>query len=170
MHASGFLQIHTRETTPRRGREDLMATQHILVPVDFSGYAEQALEYASGLARKLPARLTLLHVIHMMPMGVADGTVLPYSYIQELEAEAQQRLETYRQRIQEAGLEGTVLLVHGVPFQSIVDTARDQNVDLIVMGTQGRTGLAHLFLGSVAEKVVRLAPCPVLVTRGSAAQ
>jgi nucleotide-binding universal stress UspA family protein len=148
-----------------------MTTQHILVPVDFSGYAEQALEYAIGLARKLPARLTLLHVIHMMPLGVADmGTALPYSYIQELEAEVQQRMETYRQRVQEAGLEGTVLVEPGTPFQSIVDTARDHHVDLIVMGTHGRTGLAHTFLGSVAEKVVRLAPCPVLVTRGTAAQ
>ena len=148
-----------------------MTTQHILVPVDFSGYAEQALEYAIALARKLQARLTLLHVISMMPMGVADGGVaLPYSYIQELEAEVQHKMETYRQRVQEAGLEGTVLVEDGTAFQRIVDTARDQHVDLIVMGTQGRTGLAHLFLGSVAEKVVRLAPCPVLVTQGSAAQ
>src|SRR5262245_59854120 len=145
-----------------------MTTQHILVPMDFSGYAEQALEYAIGFARKLPARLTLLHVIHIMPMGVADGGIAPpESYFQELETEAQQKMETYRQRVQQAGLEGTVLVVHGVPFQSIVDTARDQHMDLIVMGTQGRTGLAHLFLGSVAEKVVRLAPCPVLVTRGA---
>jgi nucleotide-binding universal stress UspA family protein len=148
-----------------------MAIQHILVPVDFSEYAEQALAYAIGLARKLPARLTLLHAIHMMPLGVAgEGVALPYSYFQELEAEVQQGMETYRQRIQEAGLEGTVLVESGTPFQCIVDTARDQHVDLIVMGTQGRTGLAHVFLGSVAEKVVRLAPCPVLVTRGSAAQ
>jgi nucleotide-binding universal stress UspA family protein len=148
-----------------------MTIQHILVPVDFSGHAEQALEYAMGLARKLPARLTLLHVIHTMPLGVADGgTTLPPSYFQALEAEVQQEMETYRQRLQQAGLEGTVVVEHGVPFQSIVDTARDQHVDLIVMGTQGRTGLAHLFLGSVAEKVVRLASCPVLVTRGSAAR
>jgi nucleotide-binding universal stress UspA family protein len=147
-----------------------MTIQHILVPVDFSGYAEQALEYAIELARKLSARLTLFHVVSMMPMGVVDGTALPYSYIQELEAEVQQGMETYRQRVQDAGLEGTVLVEHGVPFQNIVDTARDQHVDLIVMGTHGRTGLAHLFLGSVAEKVIRLAPCPVLVTRETAAQ
>jgi nucleotide-binding universal stress UspA family protein len=91
---------------------------------------------------------------------------LPPSYFQALEAEVQQAMETYRQRLQQAGLEGTVLVQYGVPFQRIVDTARDQHVDLIVMGTQGRTGLAHLFLGSVAKKVVRLAPCAVLVTRG----
>ena len=121
--------------------------------------------------RELQAHLTLLHVIHTMPLGVVDGgATLPPSYFQDLEAEVQQEMETYRQRVQDAGLEGTVLVEHGMPFQSIVDTARDQHVDLIVMGTQGRTGLAHLFLGSVAEKVVRLAPCPVLVTRGSAAQ
>jgi universal stress protein A len=144
-----------------------MTTQHILVPVDFSGHAEQALEYAIGLASKLSARLTLLHVIHVMPLGIVDGgTALPPSYFQELEAEVQQELETYRQHMQQAGLEGTVMVVHGIPFQSIVDTAHDQKVDLIVMGTHGRTGLAHVFLGSVAEKVVRLAHCPVLVTRG----
>ena len=144
-----------------------MTIQHILVPVDFSGHAEQALEYAIGLARKLSARLTLLHVIHTMPLGIVDGgATLPPSYFQALEAEVQQEMETYRQRLQQAGLEGTVMVMHGIPFQSIVDTACDQHVDLIVMGTQGRTGLAHVFLGSVAEKVVRLAPCPVLVTRG----
>jgi nucleotide-binding universal stress UspA family protein len=148
-----------------------MTTQHILVPVDFSEYAEQALEDAIGLASKLPAHLTLLHVIHMVPLGIVDGgATLPQSYLQALEAEAQHRMEAYRQRVQAAGLEGAVIMVHGVPFQSIVDTARDQNVDLIVIGTHGRTGLAHVFLGSVAEKVVRLAPCPVLVTRRTAPQ
>jgi nucleotide-binding universal stress UspA family protein len=106
----------------------------------------------------------------MIPLGVVDGTPLPYSYIQELEAEVQHRMGTYRQRVQDAGLEGTVLVESGPPFQRIVDTARDQHVDLIVMGTHGHTGLAHMFLGSVAEQVVRLAPCPVLVTRGTAAQ
>jgi nucleotide-binding universal stress UspA family protein len=56
-------------------------------------------------------------------------------------------------------------MVHGVPFHEILETAKSQNVDLIVMGTHGRTGLEHIFLGSVAEKVVRLAPCPVLIAR-----
>ena len=56
-------------------------------------------------------------------------------------------------------------MVHGVPFQEILDTAKTQQVDLIIMGTQGRTGLQHVLMGSVAEKVVRLAPCPVLVVR-----
>ena len=57
--------------------------------------------------------------------------------------------------------------MQGVPFQTILDTARDKGVDLIVMGTHGRTGLPHVLMGSVAEKVVRLEPCPVFVTRGT---
>ena len=60
------------------------------------------------------------------------------------------------------------MLVHGIPFQVILDTAAAQHVDLIIMGTHGRTGLTHMFMGSVAEKVVRLGPCPVLVARAPA--
>ena len=143
-----------------------MTLQHFLVPVDFSEYADQALGDAITLAKKLEARLTLLHVIHYLPIGVGDmGAALPVSYMDELEADVQQGMESYRQRAQQAGLETDVVIVHGIPFQSIVDVAREKNVDLIVTGTHGRTGLRHALLGSVAEKVVRLAPCPVLVTR-----
>jgi nucleotide-binding universal stress UspA family protein len=147
-----------------------MTAPHFLVPVDFSTYSEQALAYAFELATKLQARVTVLHVIHHLPMGVSDApSSLPYPalYLQELEAEVQQRLDAQRQQLQEAGLAGEVLMMHGVPFQTIVDVARDQHVDLIVMGTHGRTGVHHLLMGSVAEKVVRLAPCPVLVTRAA---
>jgi nucleotide-binding universal stress UspA family protein len=61
---------------------------------------------------------------------------------------------------------GETIIVHGVPFQSILDTANEKAVDLIVMGTHGRTGLTHVLMGSVAERVVRMAPSAVLVTRG----
>jgi nucleotide-binding universal stress UspA family protein len=99
------------------------------------------------------------------------GRALPDAYLSELEAVAQESLEKRRQWVLDAGLEGDVLLVHGVPFQTIIDIAHDRQIDLVIMGTHGRTGLKHVLLGSVAEKVVRLAPCPVLVTRstGSAA-
>jgi nucleotide-binding universal stress UspA family protein len=62
-------------------------------------------------------------------------------------------------------LEGEVAVIHGVPFHEIIETAKMQQVDLIVMGTHGRAGLQYMLLGSVAEKVVHLAPCPVLVVR-----
>jgi nucleotide-binding universal stress UspA family protein len=127
------------------------------------------LEYAIGLASKLGARLTLLHVIQSPPWGGADMDVtLPYAYIQYiqvLEAESAHSMQAYLERVTAAGLEGEIAVVYGVPFHEIIATAKTQQVDLIVMGTHGRTGLQHVLLGSVAEKVVRLAPCPVLVVR-----
>ena len=143
-----------------------MATQHFLVPLDFSEQANQALDYAINLASKLDARLTLLHVIQSVPLGGADmGVTLPYAYLQDLEAEIMQSMESYLARVTAAGLEGATVVIHGVPFHEILETAKTQLVDLIIMGTHGRTGLQHVLLGSVAEKVVRLAPCPVLVAR-----
>jgi universal stress protein A len=138
----------------------------ILVPVDFSPHAERALDYAIMLAGKLPARLLLLHVIHTFPLGVTEmGPTLPQAYLQGIESEVRQSLEKYQQRLDEAGLAGETTITYGVPFEEIAQFAKTRQVDLIVIGTHGRTGLEHLFLGSVAEKVVRFAPCPVLVTR-----
>ena len=143
-----------------------MAAQRFLVPVDFSEYATRALDYAMSLANKLGARLTLLHVIESLPLGGVDmGVVIPYTSIQDLETEIMSSMHDYLERATAAGLEGEIAVVHGVPFHEIVEMAKIQQVDLIVMGTHGRTGLQHVLLGSVAEKVVRLAPCPVLVVR-----
>jgi nucleotide-binding universal stress UspA family protein len=143
-----------------------MVAQRFLVPFDFSPYAEHALDYAIALAQKLQAEVTVLHVIQSLAMGGADmGIVLPYTYMQELEAGITSTLETALQRVTAAGLKGDMLVVHGVPFHEIITAAQRCQTDLIVMGTHGRTGLTHILLGSVAEKVVRLAPCPVLVVR-----
>jgi nucleotide-binding universal stress UspA family protein len=149
-------------------KERLMLAQHILVPFDFSPYAEQALVYAIDLAQTLQARLTLLHVIHLTPLAMGDmATGFPAAYFEEMETEAHQQVHAARERVHQAGLRCDIIISQGVPFQTIVDTAGDRDVDLIVMGTHGRTGLTHVLMGSVAEKVVRLAPCPVLVTRGT---
>lgn len=143
-----------------------MTPQHCLVPIDFSEYSLHALEYAVELAGILHARLTLLHVIQSLPVGGTDmGVTLPYAYIENLEEDLRRSLESYRERITAEGLLSEVAIVHGVPFQEIIETAKARQVDLIIMGTHGRTGIRHVLLGSVAEKVVRLAPCPVLVTR-----
>jgi nucleotide-binding universal stress UspA family protein len=147
----------------------MMTAQRFLVPVDFSEYANQALEYAIGLASKFGARLTLLHVMQSPPWGGVDMDVtLPYAYIQciqDLEAEIANSMQAYLERVTAAGLEGEVAVIHGVPFHEIIETAKTRQVDLIVMGTHGHTGLQYMLLGSVAEKVVHLAPCPVLVVR-----
>jgi nucleotide-binding universal stress UspA family protein len=107
-------------------------------------------------------------VLLTVPPWSEGARGLPEDYLRKLVAEVQQGLATRQQRVQDAGLEGHSLLVYGVPFQGILDTAQAQQVDLIIMSTHGRTGLKHVLLGSVAEKVVRLAPCPVLVTRSPA--
>jgi len=147
----------------------MMTTQHLLVPIDFSESADQALDYAIRLARTLNARLTLLHVIQPVPMaGVDMGVTLPEAYLRELEAEVQGSREAWLARVTAAGLTGESAVIYGVPFHEIVETAKARLVDLIVMGTHGRTGLMHVLLGSVAERVVRLAPCSVLVVRSVA--
>ncbi len=143
-----------------------MIVQHMLVPIDFSATADRALEYAIALGQQLQTRLTLLHVLDMTPMTMDEMTVgVVATYLEEQEIEAQHLLQASLERVQRAGLQGDSLLVQGTPTQTIVDTAGEQGVDLILMGTHGRTGLAHVFLGSVAEHVVRQAPCPVLVVR-----
>lgn len=135
--------------------------QQLLVPVDFSPDADWALDYALHLAVRLGAGVTLLHVVYTIRMTEVDVT----PYLAEVEAQSRQELQVRLQRVREAGLTGEVRLAHGVPFREIVASAVAVGADLIIMGTHGRTGLQHLLLGSVTEKVVRLAPCPVLVTR-----
>jgi nucleotide-binding universal stress UspA family protein len=142
-----------------------MIAQHILVPVDFSEYADQALTYAMELASKLGARLTLLHVIQRPIAGARSMAVSLDPYFHQVELMAGETMEEQARRAHEAGLACDVAIVQGEPFQQIIDLASTKQVDLIVMGTHGRTGLQHFLLGSVAERVVRLAPCPVLVTR-----
>jgi universal stress protein A len=130
--------------------------QHFLVPLDFSDYSTQALDYAMELAHKLQARLTLLHVLQSLPMGGGDmAATLPYSYMQELDADLNRRLESYLERVTVTGLNGDMVLVHGSPYQEIVEAAKTRQVDLIIMSTHGRTGLRHVLMGSVAEKVVQ---------------
>ena len=143
-----------------------MQINHILVPIDFSSDAGDAVDMAISLGKELGSRITLLHVIHEVYVGVGEmAAALPPSYIEEIETEVEREIQTYLNKVVEVGLQGDYLVVHGVPFQCILDAAEEQNIDLIIMGTHGRTGLKHVLLGSVAEKVIRMATCPVLVTR-----
>jgi nucleotide-binding universal stress UspA family protein len=137
-------------------KETLMPIQHMLVPFDFSPDAEQALAYAIELAHTLQARLTLLYVKDTMSWGVAQAkAMIPPSVWQQLETSLAENMEEPLARVHEAGLQGETAIAEGVPFQTIIDTVRDKNVDLIIMGTRGHTGLTHVLMGSVAEKVVR---------------
>jgi nucleotide-binding universal stress UspA family protein len=139
-----------------------MLAQHFLVPIDFSPDADYALEHAVGLARTLQAKLTLLHVLEPL---VGSVEIMPAPFLQDLEDKITEAMLPYHERVTATGLACDYTIVHGVPFQVIIDTARTAHIDLIIMGTHGRTGLRHVLIGSVAERVVRLAPCPVLVVR-----
>ena len=137
-----------------------MRAQHFLVPLDFSACADCALAHAIGLATTLHARLTLLHVTSL-PL-VSEVDIAPYQAA--IEADARRALDACLLRVHDAGVEGSSALAFGVPWQEIIEMAKTAGADLIIMGTHGRAGLEHLVLGTVAERVVRLAPCPVLVT------
>lgn len=140
----------------------------VLVPTDFSATADAALDYAYGLAERFGASLELLHVLD--DPFVVDGMAAE-AYISEGPAlrtamlqEAQERLR--HRAAPHAGIPSVtteVLFGHGA--RTIAEYAADRGVDLIVMGTHGRTGFAHLLLGSVAEQLVRTATCPVLTVR-----
>lgn len=138
-----------------------MSMQHFLVPLDFSVHSDYALAYAIFLAKQLQARLTLLHVIYL-PSLLITARLTPY--MTEEEAEAKVLLITALQRVDQAGLQGDWQIVYGVPWTQITTMAAALQTDLIIMGSHGRTGLQHALLGSVAERVLRLAPCHVLVT------
>ena len=143
-----------------------MTFRHILVPLDFSSSAEQALGYAMELVEKFQARLTLLHVIHIP----VTSEVNLAAYLAEMDTSAQLGMEEYLKRVETAGHTVETIVQRGTPWHEIVETAKAKHVDLIVMGTHGRTGVQHFMLGSVAEKVVRLAPCTVMVTREQPAE
>ena len=129
----------------------------ILHPTDFSEISRCALPYAIEFARRYSARLDLLHVLD-----------LPYSAIsmaEEAVATAQVALRELIAPEQQEGLDINTLVVRGKPFVEIIRTAREREVDLIVVATHGHSGLEYALMGSTAEKVVRKAPCPVLTIR-----
>lgn len=150
-----------------------MQLDKILVPYDFSEHAEHAFTWALGLAKDWEAQMTLLHIIPPFPpMATADAMslgALSQLDIPKLEAEmvedAQQRIRRVVAKHNVFTGQVEIKAVVGEPVWDICHTAEQDHSDLIVMGSHGRTGLAHVFLGSVAERVIRHAPCPVLVIR-----
>ncbi len=139
----------------------------ILAPTDFSKNAGEALEIAVDLAKRYEATLHLLHVDQLPAFAFPEGAVVagPDTMLAITEAGAQGLAAAKADAERLGATRVTVQSVMGTPFADIVRVAREEKADLIVMGTHGRTGLAHALLGSVAEKVVRKAPCPVLTVR-----
>jgi glycine betaine transporter len=142
-----------------------MLPKHILVPTDLSDGAEQALDYACELARMLGADIHLLNVVSIPAMGVPElGVAMTSTIIDQLVTENQAALERLARTKCTAQL-GQVLIKAGDAREVITRTAQELGVDLIVMSTHGRRGISRALLGSIAETVVRSAPCAVLTVR-----
>jgi len=141
----------------------------ILVPTDFSPPSEAALEYARILAAKFGSSLRILHVIDDPTASsdfVADGFAPSTEDIRTaLLEQTRTRLDGLMNQVDRMRYHAHADAVLGMPAATIIDYAAATHASLIVMGTHGRTGLAHLLMGSVAEQVVRTAPCPVLTVR-----
>jgi nucleotide-binding universal stress UspA family protein len=147
----------------------MLTLTHILCPTDFSDVSTAAEAYATALAARYEAQLSLLHVDPPMPIAAPYGEIpVDIGLFEEQRVQAEQNLATARQRARTAGVPVQAAIVGGYPSREILATANEQDVDLIVLGSHGRGGVEHLLLGSVAEKVLRKAPCPVMVVPATA--
>ncbi|NWG02835.1 MAG: universal stress protein [Syntrophaceae bacterium] len=144
----------------------------ILFCTDFSENSDWAFKYALNLARTYQAKLLILHVIPPDPVYLYPDQLyayLPEERIEEYEVsekeKADRELNSYYIQRMNGFKDYKVIFKKGVAFYEIIQTAREESIDLIVMGTHGRTGLDHILFGSTAEKVVRKSPYPVLTVR-----
>jgi len=138
----------------------------ILVPVDFTDHSIAALETAIELARAFKSKLHLLHCYQIQPGGISPyGIAIPSTYFAEIQAAAAKHLAEWQQKHVPAGIQVDAQTSSEAPSGAIVKTANDIGADLIVMGTRGLTGLKHVLLGSVAERTIRFAPCPVMTVQ-----
>ena len=143
--------------------------RRILHPTDFSRASAAAFARAMELARDSRSELLLVHV--MTPyVPVAGEGYMPPRLWEQMEAStrayATKKLEALAAKVRTPGVKVKTLLLEGMPHERIARAAKAQRADLIVIGTHGRTGLARFFVGSVAERVVSIAPCPVMTVRG----
>ncbi len=142
--------------------------KQILCPVDFSDYSDYAMRYAALLALKFEARLTLLHVVAPIMVPLPGDALVPpmrQADIADIADACKERLSKTAGDLNASGVAVECRVANGVPYIEIIRVAEELHADMIVMGTHGRTGLAHMMIGSVAERVVRKAPCPVLTVK-----
>jgi nucleotide-binding universal stress UspA family protein len=147
--------------------------RRICVPTDFSDPADWALRYGAQLAKTFSAELHLLHVLQDFAMIVSDpefaaAAVSVGDFLQNMQKDANANLDKISSQdwLRATGQSQVIKAVrNGTPAEEICRYARKNDIDLVVCGTHGRTGIKHLLLGSVAERVIRVSPCPVLTVR-----
>lgn len=141
-----------------------MAIRTILVPTDFSEHSEEALARAIELARAVSAKLVLIHSF-WVSIATASTDLIPADLMDRIREAARTELEKLEKRAAQAGVACETRLVFQPAVPAILEEVDAIAADLVVMGTQGLTGLKHVLLGSVAERVVRLAHCPVMTVK-----
>ena len=140
----------------------------ILVPTDFSKHSHNALTYAVAFADKFGAELFLLHVVQDLALFIPEAVSVAPPVAPPVEQMTAAAREALGRVVSENGLDRQKVhceVREGTPFYEIIQYAKEAGIDLIIMGTHGHTGLAHVLLGSTTEKVVRKSPCPVLTVR-----
>ena len=138
--------------------------KRVLFATDFSACADRALGYALALANAWKSELTVMTVLELYPGMDPDYTVNKM-YLDHLRDEAKRQLASLESRVKAAGHSIATRIEVGIPSQCVQAVAEELGADLLVVGTHGRTGLDHVLVGSTAERVVRIAPCPVLAVK-----
>lgn len=138
----------------------------ILYPVDFSNYAEEILEYAVAIATRFNSELHLIHVIPNLNYFTPYESFLTPENMVAIERNIEEEVEAeFDKLMKKLGIPARKVVKTGVTFVEIIEYVKEAGIDLVVMGTHGRSGIEHVLIGSVAEKVVRKSPCPVLTVR-----
>ena len=143
----------------------MQSIRRILVPVDFSPDSSAALDWAIGFARKLAAEIDLLHSYELSPLVSLYGVGFPGSLDDELRRAAEKKLADFAHRARAEGIRVRVSVVRDPAADAILEHAEELGSDLIVIGARGQSRLPHILLGSVAERVIGRAACPVLAVR-----
>lgn len=149
-------------------KDTAFRVEHIVVAHDFSDAAHHALAYALDLAESLGARVTVMHAFEIPVYGFPESPAMSSDYAGEIERASRKALDGVVDRARRPGVPVLGVLRNGVAWSEIDAVAKEYRADLLVLGTHGRRGLARALLGSVAEKVVRTAPCPVLTVHAPA--
>src|ERR1035437_10298727 len=141
--------------------------KRVLVPIDFSDYSKKSLRYAVNFIKWFNAELYLIYVIEpiIYPPDFSMGQIAIPSIDGEIDKRAFEELENLAKNGIQADKKCKCIIKTGKPYLEIIETAKEENIDLIVIASHGHTGVEHILFGSTAEKVVRKAPCPVLTLR-----
>lgn len=147
----------------------MIKLDRILVPTDFSDFSRPAMLYGCAMAARFGAELHLLHIVPDPAMLVPEAAAFSVETIQAQSESLVKDAAAMLQKLPPDGWENEKPIVRevrvGAAFMEIIDYARENEIELIVIGTHGRSGLMHILMGSVAERIVRKAPCPVLTVK-----